>query len=140
PSSAARRELATVRASGPRPRVILLVGDLLHPVDVLAVELFRDGDVRHRRRRCRPVPVLFPRRTEDHVTGEDFLDGPAPAWPPPPAGRHDQRLAERVRVPCRVRSRFERDAGASDALWVRRVEEWIDPDRAGEVLRWSAAG
>src|SRR5437867_6145889 len=30
---------------------VLLVADLLHPLDRLAVELLLDGDVRHRRRR-----------------------------------------------------------------------------------------
>src|SRR6266481_6958873 len=36
---------------------VLLVADLFHPIDILAVERFRNGDMRHRGCRCRAVPV-----------------------------------------------------------------------------------
>src|SRR5205085_10986578 len=108
---AARCVTAGARASS---LAVLLVADLLHPVYRLAVQLLLDGDVRHRRGRRRPVPVLLARRKPDHVTGPDFLDWPAPALRPTAAGRHDQGLAERVRVPRGSGTRLKGDAGTSD--------------------------
>ena len=55
---------------------VLLVADLLHPVDGLAVERFLDGDVRHRRGRRRAVPVLLAGREPDHVAGRISSTGP----------------------------------------------------------------
>src|SRR5438067_12169121 len=68
---AARCVTAGARANS---LAVLLVADLLHPVHRLAVQLLLEGDVRHRRGRRRPVPVLFARRKPDHVTGPNFLD------------------------------------------------------------------
>jgi hypothetical protein len=59
-----------------------------------------------------PVPMLLAGRNPDHVARPDFLDRPAPALHPAAAGRHDQGLAERMRVPCRARAGLEGDAGA----------------------------
>ncbi len=39
--------------------LVLLVTDVLHPIDHLAVFLFLDGDVRHGRGWRSPVPVLL---------------------------------------------------------------------------------
>ena len=60
-----------------------------------------------------PVPMLFARREPDHVAGPDFLDRPAPTLRPAAAGRHDQGLAERMRVPCGTGAGLEGDAGAT---------------------------
>jgi hypothetical protein len=54
---------------------ILLVADLFHPVDILAVERFRDRDMGHRDSRCRAVPVLLAWRKPDDIAGADFFDG-----------------------------------------------------------------
>ena len=91
---------------------VLFVADLFHPVDDLAVELFLNGDVRHGGGRRGAVPVLLAGREPDHIAGPDFLDRPALALRPAAAGRDDQGLAERMRVPCGARARLERDAGA----------------------------
>src|SRR5438445_433153 len=120
--------------------LILFVDDLLHPVDGLAVELLLNGDVRHRRRWRRPVPVLFARRKPDHVTGPDFLDWPAPALRPAAAGRHDQGLAQRMRVPRGPGTRLEGDAGARDTPRIACFEQRIDPNRAGEPICRCFAG
>src|SRR5947208_11405873 len=53
--------------------LVLLVGDLLHPVHGLVVELLVNGDVGQRGRRRGAVPMLFTRRDPDHVTRPDFL-------------------------------------------------------------------
>ena len=96
------------------PHAILLVADLLHPVDHLAVELFLNGDVGHGRGRRGAMPVLLAGREPDHVAGPDLLDRAALALHPAAAGRDDQRLPERMRVPGSASARLERDAGALD--------------------------
>src|SRR5207253_3672225 len=120
--------------------LILFVTDLFHPVNRFAVELLLDRDVRHRRRRRRPVPMLFARAKPDHVTRPDFLDWPAPALRPAAAGRHDQGLAERMRVPRGPGTRLEGDAGARDTPRIGCFEQRIDPNRAGEPICRSFAG
>src|SRR5436190_2061009 len=80
---------------------------LLHPVHRLAVEFLLDGDVRHRGRRRRSVPVLLPRRTPDHIAGVDLLDRTAPLLHPATAHRYDQGLAERMRMPGGPGTRLE---------------------------------
>jgi hypothetical protein len=60
----------------------MVVGDLLHPVDVLSVEGFLNGDVRHGRRRRSSVPMLEARRKPNDVAGADFFDGTAIALHP----------------------------------------------------------
>src|SRR4051794_21613718 len=61
------------------PGTVLFVGDLLEPVDVLAVQRFLDRDVRHRGHGRRAMPVLLLGRDRDHVSGPDLLDGTFPA-------------------------------------------------------------
>src|SRR6185369_2353071 len=53
---------------------VVVVAHLLHPLDRLAVELLLDGDVSHRGRRRRAVPVLLAARDPDHVARTDLLD------------------------------------------------------------------
>src|SRR5262249_10740036 len=64
-----------VNVSSASPRnlgVVLLVGHLLEPGDVLAVEMFLQGNVHHRGVRSGAVPVLFPRSDPHGVAGPDF--------------------------------------------------------------------
>src|SRR5271156_5589234 len=72
---------------------VLLVANLLHPIDVLAVELFLDCDMAHGRGRRSAVPVLFARRKPDDVARTDFLDRATVALHPTATGRDNQRLA-----------------------------------------------
>src|SRR5215210_3075590 len=101
---------ATVAASAPRAggsaSLVLLISDLLQPVDGLTVELFLNGDVRHGRGRRRAVPVLLVRWEPDDVARPDFLDRAALALSKAEPGRHDERLPEWVRVPCRASARL----------------------------------
>src|SRR5205814_1977961 len=113
--SAASNSAAFVRAR-PLPNAaraeslaVLFVSDVLHPLDHLAVELLLDCDVGHGRGRRGTVPVLFARRKPDHVPRPDFLDRAAPPLCAAAAGRHDQRLAQRVGVPRRPGAGLERD-------------------------------
>ncbi len=89
---------------------VLFVADLFHPLDILAVHRFLNGDMRHRGRGRRPVPVLLPGRKPDHITGPEFIDRSALALNPAAAGCDDQSLAERMRVPGGAGTRLECDA------------------------------
>ena len=78
-----------------RSPAILLVTDLFHPVDNLAVELFLNGDVRHHGRGRRgPMPVLLAGREPDHVTRPNFLNRASPALDPAATRREDESLTE----------------------------------------------
>src|SRR5271157_3894342 len=94
---------------GAKSFAVLLVADLFHPIDVLAVERFRNGDVRHRGRCGRTVPVLFAGRKPDDVARADFFGRSALALHPAEAGRHNKRLAERMGMPHRPGTGLERD-------------------------------
>src|SRR6266480_2287064 len=120
--------------------VVLLVADLLHPVNDLAVQLFLDGDVSHRGGRRGAMPVLFARRTPDDVARPDDLDRATPALHEAAAGRHDQRLAQRVRVPIAARTGLERDVSAARARRSRRLEKRINAYRASEVFGRPSGG
>jgi hypothetical protein len=110
-------------SSGGSPQMVadckVCVADLFHPVNCFAIELFLNGDVRHGRGRRGTVPMLFTRRELDHVTRPDLLDRPARALSETAAGRHDQSLAQRMRMPGRPRARLKRDTGADRTCrWV----------------------
>ena len=57
-----------------------------------------------------PCQCFSPGREPDHVAGPDLLDRAALALRPAAAGGDDQRLPERMRVPCGARARLEGDA------------------------------
>ena len=119
---------------GARSSSVLLVADLLHPVDSLAVKLFHDSDMGHRRSRRCAVPVLDAGRTPDHVAGPDFLFGLAPALRPAAPRGDDQRLPKGMRMPGCTRAGFERHQRAERAGWRGWVEQRVDPYGAGEIF------
>src|SRR4051812_13601370 len=55
-------------ADGALSSAILVVADLLHPVDILAVDSLLDGDVRHARGGRSTVPVFHARPDPDDIT------------------------------------------------------------------------
>jgi hypothetical protein len=57
--------------------LILFVADLFHPVDSLAVQLFLNGDVGHRRGCRGSMPVFLTGRNPDDVTRRISSLGPA---------------------------------------------------------------
>src|SRR5262249_34862378 len=87
---------------------ILLVADVVHPLDNFAVQPFLDGDVGHRGGWRGAVPVLLARGEPDHITRADFLNWSALALHPAATGGDDKCLAERVGVPCGARAGLER--------------------------------
>src|SRR5690348_11617450 len=119
---------------------VLLIANLFHPVGGFAVELFLDRDVRHGRGWTGSVPMLLSRREPDHVARTNFLNRTAPALCPAAAGRHDQSLAQRVRVPSCPSAGFERNTGADRARRGVRLEQRVNTHSAGEILGWSFAG
>src|SRR3977135_925851 len=91
---------------------VLLVTDVLHPIDDLAIFLLLNGNVCHARCRRRPMPVLLAGEEPDYVTGTGLLDRPTPALDPPTASSHDKSLAEGMRVPCSSCTGLKRNTGA----------------------------
>src|SRR5437667_3427792 len=112
---------------------ILFVVDFLHPVDGLAVEPFLNRDVRHGSRWRGAVPVFLTGRERDHVTGANLLDRAAPTPGASAARRHDERLTERVGVPCGPSAWLERDARGDDARRIGGFEQRIDANGTGEI-------
>ena len=84
--------------------------------------------------------MFLARRKPDHVAGANLLDGTALALHEAQTESDDQRLAERMGVPCRARARLERDVGPGDAGRFGRVEQRVDPNRAGEPICRPLAG
>src|SRR4051794_20974156 len=91
---------------------ILLVGYRFHPLDVLAVQRFLDGDMRHRRGGGGAMPMLVLPRAPDHVPGADFDLLFAFTLSPAAPGSHDQGLPEWMRMPVGACTRFECDRSA----------------------------
>src|SRR5262249_44221540 len=103
-----------------------------HPVHGLAIELLVDGDVSHRRGWSGTVPMLFVRPDVRDITGADFIDWLAIALDESAPSGHDERLPQRMRVPCRASARLGGDARDDDPCRCRGAEEWVDAHRTGE--------
>src|SRR6266705_78445 len=127
-----KRELAQV--------AVLLVGDFLHPVDDLAVELFLDGDLGHGGGRRGAMPMLLAWRARDNITRSNDLDRPAPALHIAAAGSDDQGLAQRVGVPRAAGAWLERDVGTARTRRCGRLEKLVDAYGAGEILGRPSGG
>ena len=95
--------------------LVLLVANLLHPFDRLALERLLDGDMGHGGGRRRAVP-MFLAGSEDHdVARADLLDRPALASRAAATCGDDKDLTERVRMPGGARAGFEGDGVAGRA-------------------------
>src|ERR1700689_5519532 len=101
-------------------RLVLLVADLLQPVDMLAVERFLNSDVNHVRRRAGAVPMLFVGRYPDDIAGTHFAQRSAPDLHAADTGGDAKRLTERMGVPIGPCGRFEVHEGRTDARRRRR--------------------
>src|SRR5437016_12427312 len=90
--------------------------------------------MRHRRGRRSAMPMLFARRAPDHIAGPDDLDRAAPALHEAAAGRDDERLTERMRVPITARAWLARYVGAARPSRSGCLETLVDAYRPGEIL------
>src|SRR5262249_21877550 len=115
--------------------VVLLVGDVLEPFNVLAVEVFLQGDMHHVGIRAGAVPVLLAGRDPHGIARPNFPDRRAPELHPADAGNDVQGLAERVGVPGGPRARLEPHPCAADARRRRGFDDRVLPHRAGEGFR-----
>ena len=95
--------------------LVLLVADLLHPIDRLSVERLLDGDVGHGGGWGGAMPMLLARREDHDIAGANFLDRPALALRPAAARGDDENLTKRVCMPGCARARLERDGVAGPA-------------------------
>src|SRR2546423_1194376 len=114
--------------------LVLFVADLFHPFDGLAVELFNNGDVRHRPRRSSTVPMLLTRRTPDNIAWPNFLFRTALALYPAASGRDDQCLPERMSVPCCPSTGLEGHTDGEHARRSGRLGQWVDTYNPGEIV------
>ncbi len=119
---------------------VLLFADVFQPSHGCAGEPFLNRDVRHGGGVGGAVPVRFTGREPDDVAGEDVFARAAEALSPSSAAGHDQGLAEGVGVPGGAGAGFEGDLGADDTGGVGGLEERVDADNAGEVLRGALGG
>jgi hypothetical protein len=121
-------------------REIVFIADRLHPLDVLAIERFLDGDVRHRRRGGRTVPMLVARRAPDDIARADLHLLLAFALRPAAARRDDERLPQRMRVPVGARTRLERHCRTGVTGRRGRRVERVDAHGSGKPLRRALGG
>ena len=95
---------------------VLLVADLFHPVDDLAVEPLLNGDVRQGGARNGAASASSGAETRPHHRAISSAFALSPA-----AFRgHNERLPERVRMPCGSCTRFERHVSGLHELRIRR--------------------
>jgi len=114
-----------------RSALILLVGDLLHPLEPLSHSALLDSDMRHRSRDVRR-PMLLTQRKPDHI-----------AWPisrsvrpnvrPPENPSDDQTSDKRMYVPGCASTRLERDACATNTRG-SVLEQRINAHSAGKPI------
>jgi len=119
---------------------IFLIRDFFHPVNGVAVEQLRDGDVRHGRGRRCAMPMFFARRKPDNISGMNCFNRAAFALHASAARSHDQRLPQRTCVPRSSRAGFKRDDRAADPRGFAPLERRVNAHRAGEPIRRSLVG
>ena len=79
----ARTKILHERRCESKSPLVLLVRDMLHPLNHFAVQLFLQGNVRHRGGGGRAMPMLFVGRKPDHVTGVNLFHRAAFVLCPP---------------------------------------------------------
>src|SRR6266700_2083996 len=119
---------------------ILLIGNVLHPLDDFTIQRFLNGDVSHCSCRRRAVPMLLVRRKPDHIARMDLLNGTALALRPTKTRRNDQRLTEWMCMPGGAGTRVECYASATNTCRRARLEQRVDAHRAAKPIGRSFTG
>ncbi|EPE97987.1 hypothetical protein RGCCGE502_13954 [Rhizobium grahamii CCGE 502] len=83
--------------------------------------------------------MFLTRFEPDDVAGADVFDRSAFALRATAAGEDDQRLTERMGMPCGASAGLEGYRCTADTRRCRPVERRIDADRSGEIIRRSLA-
>lgn len=113
---------------------VLFVRDGLKPIDCLAVEYFRDGDVRHANLSRGTVPMLLANLEEDDITRPDFFNGTAFALNESKSLRDDDRLTRGMCVPAGTCAGFEGDDAAVRVPPAIRRKQGVDANIAGKPV------
>ena len=113
------------------------VADLFHPVDNVPVQCFLQSDVRHRGCRGSSVPMLFGGSKPDHIARMNLFDRSTFALCPTTSGSYDERLSERMRVPCGASTGFKSHLRSAHSCWSRGCKQRVDAYRAREPVRGS---
>ena len=118
---------------------VLLIGDLLQPLDVLPVQRLLDRNVSHRRRVGCAMPVFFAGRACDDIAGADFRFGFAPALRPPK--RSPSPIPNSIALNTRIRTTamWSRRKVAGWSPWRRRRPPTRTPDPERSVAKVSFA-
>src|SRR5205823_1678171 len=82
------------------------------------------------------MPMFFVRRKPYHIARPNFLDWAVPTLRPSKARRDDQRLTERMRMPCGAGTQLERDARATNTCRLGGFEQRINPNVTRKPIRW----
>lgn len=117
--------------------LVLLVADMLQPVNSLTVKPFLNGNVRHGCSWRGTVPMFLTRREPDNIPWPNLFNRSAQALDPATALCHNQRLAQRMRVPGGPRSWLEGHAGTSRTSWIGSLEKRVNANCTSEILGWS---
>src|SRR3981189_1919715 len=86
------------------------------------------------------MPMFFTGRNPDHIAWPDFAHRTTLGLDPADAREDVQGLAERMRVPCRARSRVERHPVRGNPRRRLGCNDRILPNCAREIFRGSPAG
>jgi hypothetical protein len=96
---------------------ILLVGDLLHPVASLTVDLFLNSNMRRAGRCSRAMPMLLAWRDPDYIAGMNLFDGTALLLYPTPTGCDDENLTQWMGILGGASTWFERNTSTARSRW-----------------------
>ena len=102
--------------------LILPIRHVLHPLHHFSIEALLNRDVSHPRRGRRSVPVLLVRWEPHNISRTNFLHRAAFTLGPATTRSHDERLPERMRVPCGPCAWFKSDARTLNACRLRRLK------------------
>ncbi len=101
----------------------------------LAAELLLRGDMRHRCRRRRAMPVLLTRRKPHHIPGPDFLHRPAVALHRPKPVSTISVCPSGWVCPRRPRARLKRHRRRRRPPRLIRLKQRVDPHRPRKPIR-----
>lgn len=101
---------------------------------------FLNSGMCHRAWRAGPMPMLLIRFEPDHIARPDFFNRAAPLLHSADAGRDDQRLPERMRMPGGSRAGLKGNTCTARTRGIGCLKKRVDPHCSREVLRGAFSG